>query len=320
MHDYIFSNDFNQSNNKNDYNYTENKEILQKKNNNKNKLSQIKTKLNKNKYFIALVSIIIAFYYFFLFQSIFPLYEASCVYQNKKFITSVIKNGTNLKKINKKIRNLENPINYENDLQENYLFTQNRITELSKTLFNNKGFIYLTLFKFSFLLFLVSICRLSVMDPGKLESEYKNVFNVRQYCEFYFNFCRKHSLKLNNLDLDVESKKLQASHDNIANTYNNFAKNNDILMLENLKLFLISKTREINSTIKATDKKSNFFDFNKKIIFKGKLNENNDLTNNNNISENQLRANTNCEDQDEIEISRFIIVIYKFFIKKIFNI
>lgn len=301
MNDYIFSNQINNNLINNNNNNCENHTILNNENKNKennikntNKSTSIKNKLKKNKYFIALIIVIIYLHYIFLFYSIFPLYEASSIYSNAKPLTGNIQNNetnlnSNLNKNNRnkkleKIRNIENSINnYENDL-EHFLFTQDKMLQAAKMLMNNKGFVYLTLFNVSYLLFLAAISRLSIMDPGKLETEYRSVFDVKQYCAFYYNFCKRKNCdakqndnnnnnnKRNKNEAYIENQNVQVTQEfnddncdktnyynnNNTNNNNNFTYNNNNIMLENLKLFLIAKTRDNNKMLKA-EEKSNIF-------------------------------------------------------------
>jgi len=280
MNDYIFKENIITNKNNNILNNKENTFINQlyeiKNNNNNTKPLNINNKIKKNKYFIALVFLIVFLYYIFLFYCIFPLYEASCIYYKTKSVKANFNNETNLHnsiKDTTKILNIENPVNSSDKDLFQYLFMQEKIVNVVKMIINNKGYVYLTLFSVSFFLFLVSICRLSVMDPGKFETEYKLVYNVRQYCEFYFNFCKGKNCDMNlnknnnnnyfnGDEVNVENRNAQVTQDcNDYNNNNNLNSNKNTQnlnlnnnMLDNLKSFLTAKAKEINSNLKAEEK------------------------------------------------------------------
>jgi len=131
-------------------------------------------KISKNKFVIIAFLIICITYYYFLFYSVLPLYEAS-------FFIEL--NGLNNEKKNINLR------------FEYYKCNDNMRKEIIdfdyKNHITNKGLIYAIIFHLFFMLFLYSFIKLSIMNPGIISDEYNDVFNISKYYEYYIRFYNK---------------------------------------------------------------------------------------------------------------------------------
>lgn len=179
-------------------------------------------------------------YYVFLFYTIFPLYESSCIYYNIKIKDSKQNHKARYKhKYYKEIRNKGNSSENYND-SERYFYNVYKINEIITILFSNKGFNYLLLFNLFYLLFLFSICRLSIMDPGHFEKGYVDVYNLKKNSENYYRYCQNFNRKEENVNMTNKNNIVQENKNNI--------------LLENFKLYLSSKLKEIDRIQKEEEK------------------------------------------------------------------
>lgn len=128
-------------------------------------------KLVKNRYLIITFVLIIITYYFFLFYSILPSYEVS--FFNK--VNIIIHENSS----SKGFLRIENFISDEN-LENNHF-----MASINDSILNNKGIIFTIIFHIFFVLFVYSFIKLSLMNPGFLSSQYVDLYNIKQYHDFY---------------------------------------------------------------------------------------------------------------------------------------
>lgn len=237
-----------------------------------------------------LIISIICFYYFFLFYTILPIYETSCIVNNiektkeikrknkikdnKDFITddyyenagSLSFNSANKANDTENVINLNN--NNENDnisyiVYEKYFFNIDDFSQMTKLLIKNKGFIYLMTFNFFFCLFIIALYRLAMHNPGKLHKGYNKLYNLKKHIKYYYKFCKKYS---ENYDLAIGQDKNNLVE--IENIILNNYKYQDLnihnasnTMLENFKLFMSLKFNELNKLQDANEGKIHPFVF-----------------------------------------------------------
>ncbi len=180
------------------------------------------------------------------------------VFEETKYESKLKRSKENLNKTNVNIQNLMNMDNYKNgtDLSqiESY-FEMEKIIEIKNIILNNKGFNYLLIFNLFFFPFIISICRISIMDPGKIEKEYKELYDLERNFQNYFKFCKKYSSIKNQLLIDTLNK------NKIKNESDKVNINSQNILMQNFKLFLNSKLKELKKCKFKQYEKRNIYSY-----------------------------------------------------------
>lgn len=196
------------------------------------------------------------------------MYEISCIRYNEKLrIKFLGEKGS---------KNSENKI----PLKELYFYNAENFSEIFNILNNNQAFFYFLHFHYFFLIFLYSILKLSIINPGRNSKEYHDIYNIRNYFNFYYLYCQKDDKESLNV-YPIDDNNNPNEKENLLSNLNKFI---DYKMKQNLNNNFNTEHSYLESITSKTPK---FSETNININF-----------NNNNISSN--KNNENFINKEEI--------------------